>query len=1308
MLVVGGCFSPDLPDVVTCGTHDECPMMTHCEATTSTCVPDATPKVAALRFVTPPPGSVEALAEVPTLRIELVDASGTVVSISGASVSLVLDAARSGAQLVGTTVRPSVNGAVDFSGLRYDRPGRGLRLEAHVGALMVASSPFDVTFSRPSITLGAVPEDVEGCATIPYTLKQAQGRAIDLLVEVDPDGPDGALPFHRATQAASPAGSAGVQGAPSSAAGRSQTFSWNTSADVAAKDQQVTVRLTPHLGEVAGNTVTLPVSVHNGTRWVTSDTAVPGLTGAQVIDLDRDGWNDVISLAGNDVTVRYGGAGGVVASVTLARPARDVVAGDFDADGLLDLAVATDGAGLQILRQLRAPRRQLSPASTLAMGTSVRQVVVSDLDHDGLLDLVLVDADSAEVTAFRQSAAASTRFAALGSLWHDGATGRIAVLDHPREGSVEVVVGRPGAEVAFVTLHGLSIDAPRLDEFLVGAEVAVVDLNGDMRSDVVALAPDGLRAQLGGVSPTNVGPLADVVGEVPSFGDVNDDGRPDIVLEHGGALEVRLSEQPPPGGPAVAFAAPIAFPGTASPSRPSIADVDRDGRADVVVPRPGAGLLTTLRFDGARRCGARLGGPLATGARALPDWGNGITPVDGGYMVVDMNGDGKPDIVQIDTVDGHYGVAISSGRGDGSFEPQKLAIETDAMVQGFSVGDLDGDGFPDLVYPAYFGSTIKVLFNDPAMPGTFQEKLVVGQGCDVAIADVDADGLDDLVVISFGKTTIYRASAADRRSFGDPVTLPLVAMPEQCSRTTRLRVVDLDGDGRREIVIIETDQQVVYPTDPGKPGAFLDPVVSEHSESEFVAIADVTGDSKPELVLGRYAPGSIYGLEGYSFDESWETSDAPDWRVSVPTDTFKSRITTAGVADLDHDGRTELAISIGPYGIGGVLLLTPRDLATGSTLTLDRSIPVDGRPAFADVDADGVPDLLTGSYVVRAIDDHGDFDAGLLLGRVGADLEFLFDPPRLGAPEGPSLAAFSADGATVAAWSCSRPSGPCTEGPTFPSTRSILVADLNHDGRPDALGHGEGQLAFVADGDDAFAAVCAGTPTLVERAVGDLDLDGRPDLVVTSGLLVQWIAAPASTCSPPQTLVTLPSAMSADSLTAVRLVDMNADGFLDLVISGKGALVALQSADVPLSFPTLTTYGTDAFALAIGDVDRDGLPDMVLQGGPTTVLYLNNLASPGTLTIGPALPGPPSAPYETWDLADADGDGWLDLYASGSGAVLLQDSQAPTSFGHGYGVSTGTFYQNASSSAMIDFDGDGHLDLLTWRYERGLYLNRGM
>jgi hypothetical protein len=173
------------------------------------------------------------------------------------------------------------------------------------------------------------------------------------------------------------------------------------------------------------------------------------------------------------------------------------------------------------------------------------------------------------------------------------------------------------------------------------------------------------------------------------------------------------------------------------------------------------------------------------------------------------------------------------------------------------------------------------------------------------------------------------------------------------------------------------------------------------------------------------------------------------------------------------------------------------------------------------------------------------------------------------------------------------------------------------------------------------------TPT--DLAVGDLDGDGRPELVLVSVPLNSGMSLATVYRNSGTGTFTAQPAFASQPHAA--LLDLNRDGKLDLVMSGfTTVVVKLGNGDGTFGAPIETATPAGSQHLAIADIDGDGTPDL----GVETVALLGN--GDGTFHDGGALP---AAPGGLLGLADLDGTPPIDV-VGGTGAVYRDGTETRT------------------------------------------------
>ncbi len=214
----------------------------------------------------------------------------------------------------------------------------------------------------------------------------------------------------------------------------------------------------------------------------------------------------------------------------------------------------------------------------------------------------------------------------------------------------------------------------------------------------------------------------------------------------------------------------------------------------------------------------------------------------------------------------------------------------------------------------------------------------------------------------------------------------------------------------------------------------------------------------------------------------------------------------------------------------------------------------------------------------------------------------------------------------------------------MPRVAKVAVGDLNGDGLPDIAvtsfdANGDFGLVFIFFQDPNNHGSFIATPTTIttlgepsQIRIADVNKDGSNDIVIAcqgQGSLSAQVAAEATqgamvilqNSGTPGTFATpvVYPATYAGTLS-VALGDLNGDGYLDIAMAGlyptgSGQIVTLmQNPAAPGTFLAATDYtglGQPA-SIVIGDMNNDGLPDLVTADATSAVWYKNQASAPGT------------------------------------------------------------------------------------------------
>ncbi len=803
----------------------------------------------------------------------------------------------------------------------------------------------------------------------------------------------------------------------------------------------------------------------------------------------------------------------------------------------------------------------------------------------------------------------------------------------------------------------------------------------------------------------------------PVIADIDGDGKNDIVVANFNAMSISVyfnTSTPGVSFGATSFADKVDFPCGLLPVFFAVGDLNKDGKPDIVVANAGSNELTIFR--NVATTGTINSSSLVKETGTLSDIGTRS------LVIADFDGDGFNDLAAVSTSTSQLSIYKNMGTPGGTIILNKLfPVATGTTPFSIVAADFNGDGKTDIAVANYDNNNVSVYLNNSFGPLiSFASRINFSAGGiapqAIATADFDADGHPDLAVLNKTSNHVAILRNNGMASFLAPVTLPVGTSP------SALAVGDLNGDGKPDLVTTNFGNDnisILLNTSTGT-------TISFETKKDFatgnnpwgVAIADVDNDGKPDIAVANYSDDiderTISVLRNSAFAPtvqatnvvfsnttsnattvSWTNGNGSKRVVfmrNLNTSTFPSLVNnTTYNADVFYSQGSNVSGWYCVYnGTGSsVNVVGLNTNQTYRTMVLEYNDIPGQEKYFLNSSTDNPVAVTVTNSFITFTPKSGEVGSSVTINGSGFSTTPTGNTVYFGATKAQVTAA------TTTSLTLTVPKG-STHQPI-----NIIRANGSQAfaSSPFVVTRTDGTIGLQPPNSFGTGANARKT------GVGDIDGDGKPDLIVTNSLGIAILRNTTPNGATNSTFATQVSFATNSGVTPTYLAvaDMNGDGRLDVVVGDAVAakiciFVNISSVGTPNFVKFDISIATSITNLIVADFNMDGKPDIAVT--PTNG---NNVAIYPNTTNGTSI-NFNSTPITTINFgliinsivaADLNGDGKPDLAVinNASARLYLIQNTSTTTFSFTTQSYTATS-PNPKQIAVADMNGDGANDLV--------------
>lgn len=940
--------------------------------------------------------------------------------------------------------------------------------------------------------------------------------------------------------------------------------------------------------------------------------------------------------------------------------------GDLDGDEKVDIATINNGSNsVSVFRNVSpggyGTNIILEDKVDFATGKEPIALSINDVDGDGVPDILTTNLKDNTFSVLRNiSATNKISFVDKVDVPTVSAPAGLGICDLDKDGRSDIVIGSNGGLTVSIYKNSPG-SAPVINSFIPLQALAgsTITLNGknfnpDITKNIVSIG--GMRTE---VLSATANQLSIKVPNGASYGQIS---ALNIETQRLGWSTVAFSPLFPSKKSIRAsdFDSETYANGASSTSSVVIGDLDNDGKPDIVFNDSKNNTIGYSRTD--ENFGVYF--YLFNNMQKLAC---GKTP--NMVKLADLDGDGLLDIIVSNQGSRNFSVFRNTTKGGVISFASRIDISSDFgydynNVSGIEVADFNADGKVDVIL---YGDQINVFRNisgGEKIVFTEEQPVFVGNIKSLRQGDFNGDGKPDLIRITDNLAVLENTSTLSKISFGNAVNVSLGYYTSE--------IADMNQDGKPDIILATDKKIIVLQNNYSGNGALTASHFSKISESpidrnlSILKAADMDGDGKLDLIGGDY----FYNVLSV-FRNKTQDNAGFEFRVDLATNNEPQNF---AIGDINGDNIPDIILA---ENLLRVFLNKPQTLA--------QSTP----PVITKIN----------SLSATSIDIEGtDFNANASLNKVffgtlsatvntGSKTKINVTPPINAINDGISVLNTEniLQGFSPSVYKSTFSSKKyLSEKDFMPAVHflkddqqfinrysSITLLDLDGDKKLDLILNYDYNLTIHKNtttvGQITTSAFTGkqNLPTneaFYQVNVGDMDGDGKPDLVTGSKLTVRKNSSDNRALSLENTIFYAPESRRS------AIADMDGDGKPEMIGANYGGLntpsitISQNKSEViksngyqysrPSFLPGITIYlDPDKYPsfndMVVGDIDGDGKPDILLSASlSTNIVVLRNTATQGYIT-NTTLASPVSIPsgknVSNMKLVDLNNDGKLDL-----------------------------------------------------------------